>query len=140
MLKYIQRLVIAIILGGMAAFQVLFAPLIFIKLPSNVARPFIRKFFPFYYLYFGILSIALVVIAYMLLGQDFGLWLLVVYTASTVGFIFLRQVFMPLANKSTDEVKQADFLCRRIINEQADLTQLDEYSLMWRQKTYTFSF
>jgi hypothetical protein len=140
MLKYIQRLVITIILGGMAAFQVLFAPLIFIKLPSNVARPFIRKFFPFYYLYFGILSIALVVIAYMLLGQDFGLWLLVVYTASTVGFIFLRQVFMPLANKSTDEVKQADFLCRRIINEQADLTQLDEYSLMWRQKTYTFSF
>jgi hypothetical protein len=140
MLKYIQRLVITIILGGMAAFQVLFAPLIFIKLPSNVARPFIRKFFPFYYLYFGILSIALVVIAYLLLGQDFGLWLLVVYTASTVGFIFLRQVFMPLANKSTDEVKQADFLCRRIINEQADLTQLDEYSLMWRQKTYTFSF
>jgi hypothetical protein len=93
----------------MFAFQVLFAPLIFIKLPSDVARPFIRKFFPFYYLYFGILSIVLVVIAYLLLGQDFGVWLLVLYTASAVGFIVSRQVFMPLANKATDDGRQADF-------------------------------
>lgn len=109
MLEYIQFLVVAIILGGMVAFQILFAPLIFIKLPSDVARPFIRKFFPFYYLYFGILSIALVGIAYLLLGQEFGVWLLVVYTASAVGFIVSRQVFMPLANKATDEGRQADF-------------------------------
>ncbi len=109
MLEYIQLLIVAIILGGMIAFQVLFAPLIFIKLPSDVARPFIRKFFPFYYLYFGILSIALVGIAYLLLSQDFGVWLLLVYTASTLGFIISRQVFMPLANKATDEGRQADF-------------------------------
>jgi hypothetical protein len=109
MVEYIQFLVVAVILGGMFAFQVLFAPLIFIKLPSDVARPFIRKFFPFYYLYFGILSIALVGIAYLLLGQDFGVWLLVVYTASAVGFIVSRQVFMPLANKATDDGRQADF-------------------------------
>lgn len=109
MLEYIQLLVVAVILGGMVAFQVLFAPLIFIKLPSDVARPFIRKFFPFYYLYFGILSIALAGIAYLLRGQDFGVWLLLVYTASALGFIVSRQVFMPLANKATDEGRQADF-------------------------------
>jgi hypothetical protein len=109
MVEYIQFLVVAVILGGMFAFQVLFAPLIFIKLPNDVARPFIRKFFPFYYLYFGILSIVLVVIAYLLLGQDFGVWLLVLYTASAVGFIVSRQVFMPLANKATDDGRQADF-------------------------------
>lgn len=109
MLEYIQLLIVAVILGGMIAFQVLFAPLIFIKLPSDVARPFIRKFFPFYYLYFGILSIALVGIAYLLLSQDFGVWLLLVYTASTLGFIISRQVFMPLANKATDDGRQADF-------------------------------
>ncbi len=109
MLEYIQLLVVAVILGGMVAFQVLFAPLIFIKLPNDVARPFIRKFFPFYYLYFGILSIALAGIAYLLLGQDFGVWLLVVYTASALGFIVSRQVFMPLANKATDDGRQADF-------------------------------
>jgi len=109
MLEYIQLLVVALILGGMVAFQVLFAPLIFIKLPSDVARPFIRKFFPFYYLYFGILSIALAGVAYLLLSQDFGVLLLVVYTASALGFIVSRQVFMPLANKATDEGRQADF-------------------------------
>lgn len=109
MLEYIQLLVVAVILGGMVAFQVLFAPLIFIKLPSEVARPFIRKFFPFYYLYFGILSIALAFIAYLLLDQRFGVWLLVVYTASALGFAVSRQVFMPLANKATDEGRQADF-------------------------------
>ncbi|MFQ3192224.1 MAG: hypothetical protein ACI936_003376 [Paraglaciecola sp.] len=109
MVEYIQFLIVAVILGGMLAFQVLFAPLIFIKLPSDVARPFIRKFFPFYYLYFGILSLVLVVIAYLLLGQDFGVLLLVLYAASAVGFIFSRQVLMPLANKATDEGRQADF-------------------------------
>jgi hypothetical protein len=109
MLEYIQLLVVAVILGGMVAFQVLFAPLIFIKLPSDIARPFIRKFFPFYYLYFGTLSIALAGIAYMLLGQDFGVWLLLLYTALALGFIVSRQVFMPLANKATDEGRQADF-------------------------------
>ena len=109
MLEFIQLLVVAVILGGMVAFQVLFAPLIFIKLPNDVARPFIRKFFPFYYLYFGILSIALVGITYLLLSQDFGIWLLVVNTASALGFFVSRQVFMPLANKATDEDRQADF-------------------------------
>jgi hypothetical protein len=109
MLEFIQLLVVAVILGSMVAFQVLFAPLIFIKLPGDIARPFIRKFFPFYYLYFGTLSIALAGIAYLLLGQDFGVWLLLVYTASALGFIVSRQVFMPLANKATDEGRQADF-------------------------------
>ena len=42
MLEFIQFLVVAIILGGMVAFQVLFTPLIFIKLPNDVARPFSR--------------------------------------------------------------------------------------------------
>jgi hypothetical protein len=109
MLEFIQLLVVSVILGGMVAFQVLFAPLIFIKLPNDVARPFIRKFFPFYYLYFGILSIALSGIAYLLLSQNFGVWLLVINTASALGFFVSRQVFMPLANKATDEDRQADF-------------------------------
>jgi len=31
-------------------------------------------------------------------------------------------------------------LCRRIINGQEDLKQLNEHSLKWRQKQHTFSF
>ena len=32
-----------------------------------------------------------------------------IYIASALGFIVSRQVFMPLANKATDEGRQADF-------------------------------
>lgn len=42
MLEFIQLLTVAVILGGMVTFQVLFASLIFIKLPNDVAHPFIR--------------------------------------------------------------------------------------------------
>jgi hypothetical protein len=38
------------------------------------------------------------------------------------------------------QAKAAVLLCRRIINGQADLTQLNEYSLKWRQKQHTFPF
>lgn len=38
------------------------------------------------------------------------------------------------------QAKAAVSLCWRIINGQVDLTQLNEYSLKWRQKQYTFSF
>lgn len=109
MLDFIQLLIVAVILGGMVTFQILFAPLIFIKLPNEVARPFIRKFFPFYYLYFGLLTIALAVVSYFLLGQDYGAWLLVVFSITAIGFIVSRQVFMPLANKATDQGRQEDF-------------------------------
>ena len=109
MLEYIQLLIVAIIFGGMVTFQILFAPLIFIKLPNDVARPFIRKFFPFYYLYFGLLTIALVLISYSLLSQAYGVWLLVLFSSTAIGFIVSRQVFMPLANKATDDDRQTDF-------------------------------
>jgi hypothetical protein len=109
MLEFIQLLIVAVIVGGMVTFQVLFAPLIFIKLPNDVARPFIRKFFPFYYLYFGILSIALCGIAYLMLEQSFGISLLVTFAITAIGFVVSRQVFMPLANRATDQERQADF-------------------------------
>lgn len=38
------------------------------------------------------------------------------------------------------QAKAAVSLCRRIINGQVDLTQLNESSLKWRQKQHTFSF
>ncbi|MFC4698962.1 DUF4149 domain-containing protein [Glaciecola siphonariae] len=109
MLEFIQLLLVAIVIGGMVTFQILFAPLVFIKLPNDVARPFIRKFFPFYYLYFGILSLALVVISFALLSQNYGIWICVMHIALAIGFILSRQVFMPLANKATDEGRKPDF-------------------------------
>lgn len=41
---------------------------------------------------------------------------------------------------NASQAEAAVLLCRRIINGQADLRQLNEYSLKWRQKQHTFSF
>ncbi|MBT1450590.1 DUF4149 domain-containing protein [Glaciecola sp. XM2] len=109
MLEYIQILIVSIILGGMLTFQFLFAPLIFIKLPSETARPFIRKFFPFYYLYFGLLAIVLSILSYYLVEQDYGYWLLAAFSFTALLFFVSRQIFMPLANKASDEERKSDF-------------------------------
>ena len=91
-------LIIATIFGGMMTFQLLFAPLIFIKLENTTARSFIRGFFPFYYLYFAILC---------LIGCVFTVYLnayvsLLILAGCLIGFVFSRQALMPKANDATD--------------------------------------
>ncbi|MGB3725523.1 MAG: DUF4149 domain-containing protein [Glaciecola sp.] len=124
MLEYIQLLIVAVIVGGMVTFQILFAPLIFIKLPSDIARPFIRKFFPFYYLYFGLICIGLSVLSYMLIEQAYGVWLLTIFVITSFGFIVSRQIFMPLANKASDQNRQVDFTLHHRITVTINTIQL----------------
>lgn len=47
----------ALILGGMAFFAFVYAPLIFRKLPADVAAGFIRQVFPVYYQSLAVLSV-----------------------------------------------------------------------------------
>ena len=124
MLEYIQLLIVAVIVGGMVTFQILFAPLIFIKLPSDIARPFIRKFFPFYYLYFGLICIGLSALSYILIEQAYGMWLLTIFAITSFGFIVSRQIFMPLANKASDQNRQADFTSHHRITVTINTIQL----------------
>ena len=98
MLAFIESLLLAIMFGGMVTFQLLFAPLVFIKIDIAIARPFIRAFFPWYYLYFGLLALLLTVVSYL---TQHG-WLHVVAAVSLLGFIIARQILMPLANRATD--------------------------------------
>ncbi|MFT5996916.1 MAG: hypothetical protein ACI9RV_002526, partial [Glaciecola sp.] len=63
MLDALQLVILSVIFGGMVTFQVLFAPLVFIKLNIDIARPFIRAFFPFYYVYFAFLSLAYLMVS-----------------------------------------------------------------------------
>lgn len=86
-------------------FQALFAPLVFIKLPSDVARPFIRKFFPFYYLYFGALS----AIATVAAAVDTRWEQVFILVPVTLGFVISRQILMPLANEATDSQQNGKF-------------------------------
>lgn len=70
MLDVLQLVLLSIIFGGMVTFQILFAPLVFIKIKIDVARPFIRAFFPFYYLYFALFSLLYLVVS-LLTGDNF---------------------------------------------------------------------
>ena len=59
MTAYFTDLLLASMFGGMLIFSLLFAPLVFTKLPGAVAGRFIRAVFPWYYLWvlgFGALS------------------------------------------------------------------------------------
>jgi hypothetical protein len=105
MLDTLQLLLLAIIFGGMVTFQVLFAPLVFIKLGIETARPFIRAFFPFYYLYFAALSLLYLIVS--IAAQDNVQ--AIVAGASLLGFIVSRQILMPMANKASDQDQKTKF-------------------------------
>ena len=90
-------LTLSILLGGMIAFQVLFAPAVFIKLEMPVARRFIRDFFPYYYLYFAVFSA--IGAALTLPYQDART---VILSVCLLGFVVARQKLMPMANDASD--------------------------------------
>ena len=111
---------LAIVFGGMVTFQVLFAPLIFIKLEEAVARPFIRAFFPYYYLYFALLSAVLCALTYFLgfIAEH------IICAIVLVGFLVSRQILMPLANKATDTKQFKKFMAYHMATVAINTLQL----------------
>ena len=99
MISTFTEVIVGLVSGGMIFFAFFMAPLIFTKLPTNTAGKFIRDVFPLYYLVFGILF-GLICILLMLSK----LWLMaIVIAVCTLGFIFSRQVLMPLINNYRDK-------------------------------------
>lgn len=95
---HLATLSLASLFGGMVAFSVLFAPLIFTQLQPETAGRFIRLVFPWYYLYvlvFGLLSALLMAIA------GYGLEAIL---AAAVGLTcaYTRWVLMPEINRLRD--------------------------------------
>jgi hypothetical protein len=105
MLDTLQLVLLSIIFGGMVTFQILFAPLVFIKLGIDSARPFIRAFFPFYYLYFSFFSFAFLIVS-LLAGEQIQA---IIGGLSLLGFLISRQVLMPMANTASDSSKKSKF-------------------------------
>ncbi|OFA31074.1 hypothetical protein BAE46_08825 [Glaciecola punicea] len=105
MLDALQLVLLSVIFGGMVTFQILFAPLIFIKLKIDIARPFIRAFFPFYYLYFAALSLAYLIIC-LFVGDNVQA---IIAGVSLLGFIISRQLLMPKANTASDANQKSRF-------------------------------
>jgi hypothetical protein len=104
-LDTVQLILLSVIFGGMVTFQILFAPLVFIKLGINSARPFIRAFFPFYYLYFSFFSFAFLIFS-LLAGEHIEA---IIGGVSLLGFLISRQVLMPMANAASDTGQKSKF-------------------------------
>lgn len=104
-MNFILDVVLSLLVGGMLAFQFLFAPMLFTKLEMPIARKFIRAFFPFYYIYFGGVSLLGAIVAFTLNLYNSSLTLALCF----VGFLFSRQILMPGANSATDSGNQRLF-------------------------------
>lgn len=93
--ELLASLCTALILGGMASFAFVYAPLVFRKLPTDVAGGFIREVFPVYYKVLAALS----VLAAALLWRR---WEGVVLACVAALFLFSLLWLMPQINAARD--------------------------------------
>jgi len=95
--------VVALLFGSMVFFSFAMAPLIFIKLDIDVAGPFVRAVFPWYYLL--ILSLAALSCLLLVSFAPLNAGLMFLVTVST---IYCRQRLMPSINDYRDRVKAGE--------------------------------
>jgi hypothetical protein len=94
-------LALAVTFGGMTFFSAVVAPLVFRKLPPPIAGGFIRGLFPWYYLTMG--ATTLVALLLLLPGaRGIQGWAALLTAAVLFGFVFARQVLMPMINRARD--------------------------------------
>lgn len=93
----------ALLLGGMAFFAAVLAPLVFTALPADAAGRFVRRLFPAYYIWI-IAAAAVGALALLPLRPPDALGLGLV-AASTV---WLRQGLMPRINAMSDAAQAGD--------------------------------
>ena len=105
-------LALALTFGGMTFFSAVITPLVFSKLPLQIAGPFIRQVFPWYYLSMGLTTL----IALIALIQGAGgraAWEVFLVTAVLVGFAFAQEVLMPLINRARDRELAGEYAAAR---------------------------
>ena len=98
-------LVAASILSFMIFFPLVVATAVFKVLDEKQSSKFLRIFFPKYYLYGFVLSI---------IGLSLSTYYedklsMLIFSLITVGFVFSRQVLMPMINKSKDLEEESKF-------------------------------
>ena len=104
-MEFISILLTAFLFGGMLLFSVGFGTLAFKFLEIAIARRFIRKTFPFFYLYVFSISAVASVILYFQNFDAFGLMLIIAVTTIPTA-LFL----MPAINFSVDNKLRRRFL------------------------------
>ena len=104
-MELISLLLVAFLFGGMLLFSLGFGTLAFKFLEIDTARQFIRKTFPFFYLY--IFSVATVASS-ILFFKNFDAFLLVFFIAVTV--IPTALILMPAINSASDKKLKRRFV------------------------------
>lgn len=93
----------ALLLGGMAFFAAVLAPLVFTALPADAAGRFVRRLFPAYYIWIiAAAAVGALALLPLRLPDALGLGLV---AASTV---WLRQGLMPRINAMSDAAQAGD--------------------------------
>lgn len=100
--------VLALLFGGMAFFAAVVAPLVFTRLPAEVAGRFIRQVFPVYYLW--VLGTAAAGAVALLPLRPWDAAAAALVAASTW---WLRQRLMPRINALSDAAQAGDAAARR---------------------------
>ena len=97
----ITGLALALTFGGMTFFSAVMAPLVFTKLPIDIAGGFIRQVFPWYYLTMG--TTTLIALVALILGASAtATWEIALTAFVLIGFVYARQVLMPMINRARD--------------------------------------
>lgn len=100
-LHLLAILALALSFGGMTFFSAVVAPLVFAKLPAETAGSFIRSVFPWYYLTMGTTTLIAFLLLLLSSGERHG-WATLFAGIALAGFVFARQVLMPVINRARD--------------------------------------
>lgn len=100
-LQFVALLLSGILLGGMLFYSLAFTPLVFMRLPAEIAGRFIRQAFRVYYL----AGAALALLAALLAGWSIAGLLLGV---TGIAFVFALVWLMPTINRNRDRGLEGD--------------------------------
>ena len=111
----------SIILGIMVFFSFVVAPVTFTTLNEENARKFIRKIFPYYYLFNLIISV-LIILSFIIIKK----FSIEFYLISFVGILFVISSFvlMPLINKFRDTNQDKKFKYSHFISVVINFAQM----------------
>ncbi len=103
LLGIVGAISVATLFGSMAFFTCVVAPLVFIELDAATAGRFIRRFFPWYYVVVGVLSLIAALSFAATLPIDAAIMGFVL-----IGAYFSREVLMPRINRQRDAMVQGN--------------------------------
>ena len=121
MIEQLGLYLTSVILGTMVFFSFVVAPVTFTTLNEENARKFIRKIFPYYYLFNLTISI-LTILSFIVIKK----FLIEFYLISLIAILFIISnfVLMPLINKYKDNHQEKKFKYLHFISVAINFVQM----------------